>query len=239
MSNSMSQSSTNPLHGELSQPPTKNSKSKVGILQIKLLFWGPGEAGKTTTYYRLMEIFKAFKASKGFSIATTDKRTLWADSVHFQFPMIPNKMDVVVNVATTTGQERFLPTREYILQNADGVVFVADSSWGKIEENLRSFEELLHFIKRTTTPIFIQLNKRDLPNAITLKDFLGEMDLPDTNQGTGGIQVVYETIASSLLPKEKHTIQRMFIGLLETVIHRNMVDTRRKYSQKQNTGGVK
>ncbi len=229
------------MSNSMSQPPTPapTSEALVRLLQIKLLFWGPGEAGKTTTYYRLQEIFQRFQVSEGFSIATTDERTLWNDSVHFRFPMIPSKLDVVVNVATTTGQERFLSTREYILQNADGVVFVGDSSWGKIEENLRSFEELLHFTKRSATPIVIQLNKRDLPDAIALTDFLNEMDLPDNNQGTAGTQVVYETIASSLLPKEKHTIQRLFIGLLETVVRRNMVNTRRKFQTKQNTGGVK
>ncbi|TFH30367.1 MAG: hypothetical protein E4G98_02180 [Promethearchaeota archaeon] len=223
----------------MSQPPAPAPESCTDLLQIKLLFWGPGEAGKTTTYYRLQEIFQRFQVSEGFSISTTDERTLWNDSVHFQFPMIPDTLDVVVNVATTTGQERFLATRDYILQNADGVVFVADSSWGLIEENLRSFEELLHFTKQSTTPIIIQLNKRDLPDAIALADFLLEMDLPDTNHGPMGSQVVFETIAASLEQKEKHAIQRMFIGLLETVVRRNMVDTRRKAHTKHKTGGVK
>lgn len=192
------------------------------ILQIKILFWGPGEAGKTTTYHRLLEIFKRYQVSRGISIATTDERTLWNDSVHFQFPMIPGKLIVVLNIATTTGQERFLATREYILQNADGVVFVADSSWGKIEENLRSFEELLHFTSAVNTPIVIQLNKRDLPDAIGLVDFLNEMNLPVNNEGKSGMQLVYQTVAKSQLKKDTVVIRKMVIGLIELIIRKNI-----------------
>ena len=192
------------------------------IMQVKILFWGPGEAGKTTTYQRLMEIFKHFQVSKGISIATTDDRTLWNDSVHFKFPMIPGKLIIVLNIATTTGQERFLATREYILQNADGVVFVADSSWGKMEENLRSFEELRHFTQANHTPIIIQLNKRDLPDAIGLLDFLMRMDLPISNKTFGGLQLVYETVANSRQTVDKNIIRKMIIGLLEAVIRKNL-----------------
>lgn len=190
------------------------------VMQIKILFWGPGEAGKTTTYKRLMEIFKPFQVSKGVSIATTDERTLWNDSVHFKFSMIPGKLAVVLNVATTTGQERFLSTREYILQNADGVVFTADSSWSKLEENQRSFEELSHFTRSNNIPIMIQLNKRDLPDAIGLLDFVTRMDLPISNETFGGLQLVYETVASSRLKSKTDVIRKMIVGLLETIIRR-------------------
>lgn len=195
----------------------------ANLVQIKILFWGPGEAGKTTTYARLQEIFHAYQISSGFSIATTDDRTLWNDSVHFQFPIVPGKLDMIVNIATTTGQERFLATREYILQNADGVIFVADSSWSKLEDNLRSFEELMHFTQKTATPMAIQLNKRDLPDAIGLADFLHEMDLPAVNQGPKGMQIVYETVAESRSPTEKAIIQRMVILLLEHIVRNQVV----------------
>jgi signal recognition particle receptor subunit beta len=99
-------------------------------------------------------------------------RTLWNDAVIFNFELRSMNISLFVNVNTTTGQERFLTTREYVLQNADRVVFVADSDPEKMADNIRSFQELVAFTKDTHIPILIQLNNRDLPNAVSEKKFL-------------------------------------------------------------------
>lgn len=98
------------------------SKQNLLPLQIKIVYWGPGEAGKTTNFLRLKDHFMKNQVSNGFSIATTNDRTLWSDSVHFRFVLKGLNLDLIAIVATTTGQERFLTTREYILQNAIGEV---------------------------------------------------------------------------------------------------------------------
>ncbi len=80
------------------------------LMQLKIIYWGYGEAGKTTNFERLQEIFEDYKISHGFSIVTTNDRTLWNDSVHFKISLALFNLDVIVNVATNTGQERFLST---------------------------------------------------------------------------------------------------------------------------------
>jgi signal recognition particle receptor subunit beta len=164
-------------------------------IQIKIMYWGPGESGKTTNFQRIQEIFAKNKISSSMSIQTTDNRTLWNDSVTIQFTIQSIKVIVIVMVNTTTGQERFLTTREYILANTDGVVFVGDSDRSKLDETKRSFDELVAFTRDIQIPISIQLNKRDLPNAINIQEFLTELGLPNLETDKDGNPFVYQAIA--------------------------------------------
>lgn len=52
------------------------------------------------------------------------------------------KYRIIVKIVTCTGQERFLSTREYVIDGADGVVFIGDSDPEKIEENTSLFPYL-------------------------------------------------------------------------------------------------
>ena len=167
------------------------------VLQFKIVYWGPGESGKTTNYFRLREKFDGVKLNAGYSIETTDGRTLWQDSIRlsFYFNLKEIKFNIITQIVTATGQERFLSTREYVLDGADGVVFVADSDPEKMEQNKRSFRELSSFTHDKGIPYVIQLNKRDLENAISLKTFKKELKLPQSEEFDDGTPVVYPTVA--------------------------------------------
>ncbi|MHA1776013.1 MAG: GTP-binding protein [Promethearchaeota archaeon] len=190
------------------------------LMQLKIMYWGCGEAGKTTNFQRLQEIFADYKISHGFSIATTNDRTLWNDSVHFKFSLASFNMDIIVNVATTTGQERFLSTREYVLQNADGVIFVADSSLDKLDNNIRSFEELKSFTNRDDVPILIQLNKRDLPDAISEHRFKRIMGLPLAQKDSSGFRVVYPAVAIDV--RDLRSVKRIFIDIIQKILRQKL-----------------
>jgi len=167
------------------------------IIQFKIVYWGPGESGKTTNFLRLKEKFSLLKISNGYSIDTSDGRTLWHDSIFFTFNLqIKGKRyNIITQITTCTGQERFLSTREYVIDGADGVIFVGDSCPDKIEQNKRSYRELISFVNRNNIPIVIQLNKRDLPDAISLKNFKKHLGLPNLDKNADGTPIVYETIA--------------------------------------------
>jgi signal recognition particle receptor subunit beta len=81
------------------------------------------------------------------------------------------------------------------LDGADGVVFVADSDPEKMEQNKRSFRELSSFTHDKGIPYVIQLNKRDLENAISLKAFKTELGLPQSDKFDDGAPVIYPTVA--------------------------------------------
>ena len=167
------------------------------IIQFKIVYWGPGESGKTTNFLRLKEKFSLLKISNGYSIDTSDGRTLWHDSIFFTFNLRikGKKYNIITQITTCTGQERFLSTREYVIDGADGVIFVGDSCPDKIEQNKRSYRELISFVNRNNIPIVIQLNKRDLPDAISLKNFKKHLGLPNLDKNADGTPIVYETIA--------------------------------------------
>jgi signal recognition particle receptor subunit beta len=167
------------------------------IIQFKIVYWGPGESGKTTNYFRLREKFDGVVLNKGISIETTDGRTLWQDSIRISFFINLGglKWNIIAQIVTCTGQERFLQTREYVLDGADGVIFVADSDIEKMEQNKRSFRELISFTSETKIPYVIQLNKRDIENAISINDFKRLMNLPNFEKYEDGTQVIYPTIA--------------------------------------------
>lgn len=163
------------------------------MLQFKIVYWGPGESGKTTNFFRLREKFDLLKLSKGYSIETTEGRTLWEDSLYllFKFTMKDMKFNIIAHVVTCTGQERFLATREYVLDGADGIVFIGDSDPNKLEQNRRSYRELVSFASPKKIPFIVQLNKRDLEEAIDVNKFKMALGLPLSNFYPDGSPVVY------------------------------------------------
>ncbi|MFW9822942.1 MAG: ADP-ribosylation factor-like protein [Candidatus Thorarchaeota archaeon] len=166
---------------------------RSNMLQFKIVYWGPGESGKTTNFLRLREKFDLLRLSKGYSIETTEGRTLWEDSLYllFDFTLHDIKFNIITHVVTCTGQERFLSTREYVLDGADGIVFVGDSDPEKLEQNKRSFRELISFASAKNIPYQLQLNKRDLKNAIEINRFKIALGLPLIEFYPDGSKVVY------------------------------------------------
>lgn len=185
------------------------------VLQFKVVYWGMGGSGKTTNYFRLREKFSGVKLNSGYSIETTDGRTLWQDSVRLSFYLnLKNvKFNIITQIVTATGQERFLSTREYVLDGADGVVFVADSDPEKMEQNKRSFRELISFTRDKQIPYIIQLNKRDLETAISLKEFKKELGLPKSEEYADNTLVVYPTVAL-----KGDSVRRCFEDLMMQII---------------------
>ena len=198
---------------DISGKSGKNALKEV--LQFKIVYWGPGESGKTTNYFRLREKFDGIKLNRGYSIETTDGRTLWQDSVRLSFYLNLEKVkfNVVTQIVTATGQERFLSTREYVLDGADGVVFVADSDPKKIEQNKRSFRELISFTSGQNVPFVIQLNKRDLEGAISENEFKKELGLPKFEIYEDGTKVLYPTVAI-----EGDSVRKCFEDLIVLVL---------------------
>src|SRR2546430_3057679 len=70
--------------------------------------------------------------------------------------------------------------RSLILKGADGVVFVADSQEERLDANFETMENLQEHLKEhnlnfATIPYVLQLNKRDLPNAMAVPELTKEL----------------------------------------------------------------
>ena len=174
-----------------------NLEESDRVIQFKIVYWGPGESGKTTNFRILRNNLRVVKLTNGYSIETTDGRTLWHDSIYLAFPIPIGDVNynIITQIVTCTGQERFLATREYVLNGADGVVFIGDSDKQKLEENKRSFRELIGFTSKAGIPYVVQLNKRDLENAISVMEFKKQLRLPLFKNYPDGSKVLYLAVA--------------------------------------------
>ena len=72
------------------------------------------------------------------------------------------------------------PDRQRRTTGADGVVFVADSQEERLDANFETMENLQEHLKEhnlnfDTIPYVLQLNKRDLPNAMSVPELTKQL----------------------------------------------------------------
>jgi signal recognition particle receptor subunit beta len=108
------------------------------------------------------------------SIATEGDRTLFFDFLPLNLGQVAG-MNTKFQIYTVPGQVYYNSTRKLVLQGADGIVFVADSRRGKLEENLESLQNLSDNLQEygmniKSTPLVLQYNKRDLPDVYSVED---------------------------------------------------------------------
>ena len=65
-----------------------------------------------------------------------------------------------------------------------------------MEQNKRSFRELISFTNALDIPYIIQLNKRDTKDAIPLREFKKILGLPNEEKYHDGTMVVYPAVAT-------------------------------------------
>lgn len=172
-------------------------------LQVKLVFWGPGCSGKTTMLRAIAKLYSGMVAAGPVEVATSEGRTMWEDylALHAQ-----SSLDLVVHVYTTTGQRRFLHTREYVASGADGLLFVADSQREALDEDLRSWEELKAASPRGA-PVLVAANKQDLPGAVSvgeMAELLGvdaKLVYPTVARDGWGVGVAFRELLRASLKK--------------------------------------
>lgn len=140
----------------------------------KIVYYGPGLSGKTTNLEIIHNKAPADSRGEMVSIATRGDRTLYFDYLPLDLGKVQG-MDTTFQLYTVPGQIYYNNTRKLVLQGVDGVVFVADSSPNKLQENkesLANLQENLQAIGITVTdiPVVIQYNKRDLPDAMPIAE---------------------------------------------------------------------
>ena len=105
---------------------------------------------------------------------------------------------------TVPGQVIYNTTRQLVLRGVDGIVFVADSQFEKMAENVESFQNLtdnLQSLKLNLQdiPYVLQYNKRDLPNVAPMEymEFLlnnREVQVPSFTATAHRCEGVFETL---------------------------------------------
>lgn len=135
-------------------------------IQCKIVYYGPGKSGKTSSLVYIYNILQSKVKSKMVIIKTEEEKTLFFDF----FPLSLGKIldfDVKIQLYTVPGQIMYASTRRLILKGVDGIVFVADSQVKKRQENIESIRDLEENLENgrialKDIPLVFQYNKRDL-----------------------------------------------------------------------------
>lgn len=135
---------------------------------FKIVYYGCGLSGKTTNLQQIHS--NAPSANKGnlVSLATETDRTLFFDFLPIDAIKIGG-FSTKFQLYTVPGQVHYNATRKLVLRGVDGIVFVADSQWEKMRENVESFRNLEENLAEYDyslgdIPYVLQFNKRDLEN---------------------------------------------------------------------------
>jgi mutual gliding-motility protein MglA len=147
-------------------------------IAAKIVFYGPGLSGKTTTLKRIYDSVKPAHRGELMSLPTEADRTLFFDFLPVKVERV-NEYSVRLALYTVPGQVFYNATRKLVLQGADGVVFVADSqpeAEDSNRESLLNLEENLaeQGIRIDKFPVVIAYNKRDI-DGVSSVDHLRKM----------------------------------------------------------------
>ena len=145
-------------------------------LQVKLVYYGPAMSGKTTSIKKLFSYYNRENTLK--SIDSSIGRTLFFDFGVLQFK--GKEWGLKLLIYSVTGQDFYASTRPATLNGVDGIIFIADSQFEYLEQNLRSWKELKTLFDSAiySIPIVISLNKYDLHNSkkVEGEEFLSYID---------------------------------------------------------------
>lgn len=165
-----------------------NLKDK--IVQVKIVYYGPGRCGKTTNLEYINRTYRKQIASDMVSLKTHGDRTLFFDFLPFDMGKIKG-YDIKIQLYTVPGQVKYNATRKLVLRGVDGIVFVADAMEKQREKNIRSLNQLHDNLQAYKESIFkipfvLQYNKIDLkehgipllPTAVLQQDLNSRLNVP-------------------------------------------------------------
>jgi len=143
-------------------------------ITMKVVYYGPALAGKTTNLQRLHDAMDPASRSQMLTLDTKDDRTLYFDFLPIEFAT-GGGFSIKMKFFTVPGQVMHKSTRRVVLAGADAICFVADSqrssasanaySWRDMEVNLKS-----HGIDFDALPKVVQWNKRDCADVKPLSE---------------------------------------------------------------------
>lgn len=143
---------------------------KLRVIQCNVVYFGPESCGKTSNLIHIHE-----HAPDGARGEVVGVPTDASPSCLFDFlPLDLGSVDgyqVSFHLFTVPGLPVGDHGRAAILQRADGVVYVADSSRDRFHDNLLCQYEMLQILERCragadAVPLVIQYNKRDRLDAV-------------------------------------------------------------------------
>ena len=150
-------------------------------LLLKIVFYGPGLGGKTSTLHHVHASTKPENRGELVSLATDTDRTLYFDFLPVKLLQVGD-VTVKLQLYTVPGQVYYGATRKLVLNGVDGLVFVADTQAARLDANLESLDDLNANLadqgrKLSGLPHVFQWNQRDLPDLVPLAELDRRLNL--------------------------------------------------------------
>ncbi len=183
-------------------------------INCKIVYYGPGLGGKTTNLQHIFDKTSAQQKGKMISLATETDRTLFFDFLALDLGTVRG-FKTRFHLYTVPGQVFYEASRKLILRGVDGVVFVADSQEERMDANIEALDDLVsnlkdHGYEFEKLPYVLQLNKRDLPNALPVDKIKKELVRRDEPvfeaiacQGNGVFETLKEVARRVLIELKK------------------------------------
>ncbi|MBI4748947.1 MAG: GTPase domain-containing protein [Acidobacteria bacterium] len=184
-------------------------------LHCKIVYYGPGLAGKTTNMRYLYDTINSGIRSEFVTHETDESRELTFSFPAGKFKAL-NEYVLYFHLFTVPGSFQIRQFRKQILGNVDGVIFVVDSHPRRLNasiELLQDLKENLHALEVDfqVLPFVLQLNKRDLPEALPVEDLTVKLRCKNepvieaiADQGIGVVEA-FRAIAQQFLQKHHTT----------------------------------
>lgn len=165
---------------------------KLGEVNLKIVYYGPALSGKTSNLQYIYKKTDPSIRNDLITLKTREDRTIYFDFLRLELGQIAG-LKPRFNLYTVPGQVYYLESRKMVLQGADGVVFVADSQYPLLKENIeamRNMKENLSALGHDpcTFPCVLQCNKRDLPDVAPVPLIQEQLECPNVP--------LYESVAT-------------------------------------------
>jgi signal transduction histidine kinase/signal recognition particle receptor subunit beta len=182
------------------------------LLYAKLVYYGPAFGGKTTNLETLHRLTDPAGEQRLLSLKTSRDRTLFFDLLPFDLGSILGYR-VAMKLYTVPGQVRYEKTRQTVLTGADAVVFVADSSNDREEQNRWSLQNLRMNMRTVgldlKTPVLYQFNKQDKQEAAEPSRVAGWLNV-DPAAGVPAIATVGRGVLETFVSAGKAMLSKIY-----------------------------
>jgi signal recognition particle receptor subunit beta len=149
-------------------------------INCKVVYYGTALGGKTTNLKHIHGQLAPTTRGEMTSLQTQTDRTLYFDFLPVEIGTV-HDLKVRFSLYTVPGQVEYNSSRKLILNGADAIVFVADSSVTRAMHNKESLQNMIenlatYNITPEALPWVLQYNKRDLADAMPVERMEEELN---------------------------------------------------------------
>lgn len=142
-----------------------NVNETLQQIDFKIVYYGPVKSGKTIN---IVYLHSNLEPKLKGELVSLQNRTMSFDFFQPEMGTIQGKR-LKFHLYDVPGDGDYSNSRRVVLQETDGVVFVVDSQFDRLEANMENLQDLEQYLlsyghELAHFPCVVQYNKQDLPN---------------------------------------------------------------------------